>query len=369
MKTIWRQMAAVGCFGLVSTAAGAQSLSDAPQPAEYPPSSYTAAQYVDSKGCAFVRAGVAGVVNWIPRVSRSRDLLCGFQPSLPAAAPELTPTPTPAPVPQTQPQTRAAQASQPPAPVRVARAPIAAASVLPVAPRVVEPPKPQTMTRAEACAGRTGVQPHLISRATGKPLDCGDAVVERVAATVQPSTVNTGSSVNASACLTAIASGAFGRSGNGARAVRCGPQTEPITPVVSGRSAVAAPARVAAPVRVTTPPAAGIAPVPAMPRATAPAVRPSALRASSCLQAIMSGQGFYVTGDGRTIRCAPQSQSPSTGFIGQQSNLIPGAPQPYAAPIEKRRIASGPPPGYRPVWDDGRLNPHRGVAVIRVMTQ
>ncbi|MCP1168225.1 SPOR domain-containing protein, partial [Limimaricola sp. ASW11-118] len=58
-------------------------------PAEFPPESYSANQYVDSEGCAFIRAGIGGMTNWIPRMSRAREPLCGFQPSRIAAAPAL----------------------------------------------------------------------------------------------------------------------------------------------------------------------------------------------------------------------------------------------------------------------------------------
>lgn len=46
------------------------------RPAELPPPDFLGQQYVDSRGCAFVRAGIGGEVLWIPRVSREGRQLC-----------------------------------------------------------------------------------------------------------------------------------------------------------------------------------------------------------------------------------------------------------------------------------------------------
>lgn len=62
---------------LAATAAGAEPL----RPAELPPSSFAGQQYVDSKGCMFVRAGRDGEVLWIPRVTRQGVPICGSPPS------------------------------------------------------------------------------------------------------------------------------------------------------------------------------------------------------------------------------------------------------------------------------------------------
>lgn len=59
----------------------AQTLKNARPPAEVPPVSYKGKQYVDSRGCIYIRAGIDGNVTWVPRVNRSRKQICGFQPT------------------------------------------------------------------------------------------------------------------------------------------------------------------------------------------------------------------------------------------------------------------------------------------------
>ncbi|GHF60924.1 SPOR domain-containing protein [Seohaeicola zhoushanensis] len=60
-------------------------------PAEVPPASYPERQYIDSRGCVFIRAGIGGVTTWVPRVDRQRNPVCGHMPSLAAARREVAP--------------------------------------------------------------------------------------------------------------------------------------------------------------------------------------------------------------------------------------------------------------------------------------
>ncbi|WP_299349872.1 SPOR domain-containing protein [uncultured Shimia sp.] len=65
----------------------AQSLKNVDTPNEFPPTSYKGKQYVDSKGCVYIRAGVDGATTWVPRMTRDRKVICGYKPTNPNAAP------------------------------------------------------------------------------------------------------------------------------------------------------------------------------------------------------------------------------------------------------------------------------------------
>lgn len=64
----------------------AQSVSQIGAPAELPGADFLGDQYVDSRGCVFLRAGYGGKPTWVARVGRDRKALCGYPPTLGAMA-------------------------------------------------------------------------------------------------------------------------------------------------------------------------------------------------------------------------------------------------------------------------------------------
>ncbi|SEQ46728.1 SPOR domain-containing protein [Thalassovita taeanensis] len=207
----------------------AQSLRNADEPAEFPPSSYKGSQYVDSKGCVYIRAGINGNVTWIPRVSRARQQLCGAQPTFANAKPAApaapvivaaapAPKPAPAPTPVRKPVVKAV------APVVVAKpAPrVATAKVgqpMRTTATLSTPPKVVTVKPAPRYVTKTAAKPKTVAAPAPRPVAVASACTGGTA--VSQRYVGTGSDV------------------------RCGPQAEP--PVTYGtRSRAGTPARYSA---------------------------------------------------------------------------------------------------------------------------
>lgn len=198
---------ACACAALHSAPGMAQSLRDLPVPTEFPPASYSGTQYVDSAGCVFIRAGVGDNVTWVPRLTRSRQPLCGFTPSLARSAPAPAPAeaapaprraasaaPAPAPVqrPAQQPAPRRTAAAPAPRPASPAAVTVIDMPAQPVARPAATAPRPATAASGSAsrlappdpartaCAGLTGVSAAYTVQHGGAPVRCGPQAAHHV---------------------------------------------------------------------------------------------------------------------------------------------------------------------------------------------
>jgi len=220
----------------------AQTLARDNGPAEIPPASFTASQYVHSRGCVYIRAGVDGNVNWVPRVSRSRKVVCGQTPSLggsrtaaaaPASAParapvqiEATPAPiavapnSPTPVVRATRNTVASVLA--PRPVRtVASTPVVKQRIAPKM-QTTRAPRPSTFRQdppriqaapVQGPQRRVQAQPRIVRVAPTAPV----AQPRRIVTNTPRTTIGSQTCRGASA----VSQQYIGRTGN---AVRCGPQ-------------------------------------------------------------------------------------------------------------------------------------------------
>lgn len=181
------KLAAVTLWVAVLGASGAhsQTVSQIGGPKELPPAGYAAMQYIDSRGCVFLRAGVGETVNWVPRVGQNRKVLCGYPPTFGGKAVEIATVPDVVPdvVPDAVPEPAARPVVA--APVAVAQAPaqvraqvraqrrIAAADYVPPPARVGKViPTGQAMPAAAqplVVAVRPGVSVNAVAGQVGCP--------------------------------------------------------------------------------------------------------------------------------------------------------------------------------------------------------
>ncbi|MEM8729645.1 MAG: SPOR domain-containing protein [Pseudomonadota bacterium] len=324
-------------------AAHAQSLRNGATPAEFPPASYDGNQYVDSRGCVYIRAGIDGAVTWVPRVTRDRQLVCGFTPTGTATTAQTAPTAPASGVEQITIETT----------TDTSAAPVAAGAA---------------SSSAAAAAGGPAVQPAsdpFLSLFTGP-------APGRVPSPAQPPTVFETTEATPAPEPTPATIAPLS-------VATATPRTpSPAPPPTVFETASATPEPVAAPAPSQTP-------VPLVvyraPQASAPA--PASVRAAPAPQTVTAPPQVVVA----SSKPAPAAQttaglSPNTRVLPlhvyeQRANArnLP-IPKGYRAVWDDDRLnlrraestlappvarAAQIPSGFRPAWDDGRLNPNRAV--------
>lgn len=264
------------------TALDAQSLREASPPAEFPPSSYKGNQYVDSRGCIYIRAGIDGNTTWVPRVSRDRKQVCGYKPTAVAGSTA----------------------------------------------------SPQKTTNVEQITIPTSTTQPTTTKTTTKTA----TTTTTTKTTSQPKPVAAPAAVTASK-----------------------PRTVTTTKTTTARPTTTT---TTAPRTTTTAPA---------PVAVAPTTQAPATRSGGCSNASAFSQQFI---NKQGVRCGPQNEAPVTygkGWDKQSSlgidpntRIVPR--HVYENRYNTRNVSV--PSGYRTVWQDDRLNPHRAertaqAAVVR----
>ena len=305
-----KRVAALCAFFLTLTlsTAQAQALRDVDGPVNFPPSSYKGKQFVDNNGCAFVRAGIDGRVNWIPRVSRSRKLLCGLKPTFSGAEANLA---------QAQSANAPVQITNNEAPAAAAHAPAPAPRVAAAKPAAAPKPAPKPVVAKPAPQRVQPVQRTIAPAPAPKP---APRQVQRV--------------TRATTCanFTGI-SAQYAGSGPG---VRCGSQTQPVTGAVQVQRQ----------------------PVTVMRNGQKKTVQQRVVQQPTAAPKI-SG-----TPTGQRII----TRNSQTGQISAAGNTRV-VPRHVYNEQQRSAVTNKVPKGYRKAWDDDRLNPKRAQMTVEGIRQ
>lgn len=317
-------IAVVLALTVQSQGVSAQTISG---PAEFPPSSFTGTQFIDSRGCVFVRAGVGGTTNWVARVTRDRVQLCGFRPTFGGSAPAPT-APT-------------VMASTP-APAQSAGVPAAEAAPVQVA------AAPRSFTLSEICEGRSGTIEGYITADTGAPVNCGAAPAIAVPVPAPDPNAGLRRLTLAQACAEMQSTGRSLRNAATGAPVSC----PTAAPVMAASSLPRATGGV-----IYRGPGSVQVPVSAPARMAQPVISCGYLAQLETVYGLTFPAGTQCTNT--TAAVAATTAATTTQTHNSAASYGLGRAIPASNPPAGTQVIA-PPEGYRSVWTDGRINPLRG---------
>lgn len=324
--------AAIAALCGALSAAQAQGVREFATPLETPPTSFKGQQFVDGRGCVYIRAGIDGQTAWVPRVGADRKVLCGYPPTFGprervAAVPDAPAVAAP---------TVAAAAPAPaakPAPA-AAPAPVVVADATPGCPPNAPYGRLETradgrdvlkcFSRKSAAAAPVPAPAPVVAAAKPAPAPAPVVVAARPAAVAKPAPVAVAAAPATAATAQGVPARVISSGGPGPGQVAC-PASMPVlvrVKLTTGGSALLCtpgtqPIVVAA--APTYPPGSGLA----------PSISPA------------TGSSTRATGTATTRAATARATAP-------------------AAQVASAEAMPPLPPGYKRAWKDDRLNPYRG---------